>query len=91
MNETAATKLKMIEASTLCLIFGLLALIPVIGFFFGLAALWLSGTARLREKRFWNPAKPYRVWGTVCGTIGALLWGGIFVFFVGKVMIDAWL
>ena len=90
MNQTVAAKLKMMKASTLCLIFGLLALVPVIGFFFGLAALWLSGTARLQEKRFWNPARPYRLCGAVCGTIGALLWGGIFVFVVGNVVINAW-
>jgi hypothetical protein len=90
MNPTISAKLRMMKRSTLCLAFGLLALLPVIGFIFGLVALWLSGTVRAQEKRFWNPAKPYRVCGAICGTIGTLLWGGIFVFAVGNVVINAW-
>ena len=28
-----------------------------------------AGRVRVREKRFWNVAKPYRVWGTISGAI----------------------
>jgi hypothetical protein len=90
MNNNAIAKIKMMKASIRCLVFGLLALLPAIGLPFGLAALWVSGRIRLQEKRFWNPAKPYRVCGAICGAIGTLLWGGIFVFVVGNVVINAW-
>jgi hypothetical protein len=74
MNNPGAEKLKMLQASVRCLVYGLLALLPLIGLPFALAALWLAGRIRKQEKVYWNAAKPYRVIGTLCAAIGTLGW-----------------
>ncbi len=76
MNELPAAKIKMMKASTRCLIYGVLSLLPVIGLPFGLAALWISGRVRLQEKLFWNAARPYRIYGVVCAAVGTVLGTG---------------
>jgi hypothetical protein len=77
MNDIPAAKIKMMKSSIRCLIFGMLALLPVIGLPFGLAALWIAGRVRLKEKIYWNAAKPYRVYGVVCAAVGTILGTGI--------------
>jgi hypothetical protein len=74
MNDLPAAKIKMMKASTRCMIFGVLALLPVIGFPFALAALWISGRVRVQEKQFWNAARPYRIVGVACAAAGAVIW-----------------
>jgi hypothetical protein len=74
MNHSPAAKIKMMKASIRCLIYGLLALVPVIGLPFGLAALWISGRVRKQEKLLWNPARPYRIFGVSCAAGGTLIW-----------------
>ena len=74
MNDIPAAKINMIKGSIRCLIFGLLGLLPIIGLPFGLAALWISGRVRVKEKQFWNAAKPYRVWGVACAALAAVVW-----------------
>jgi hypothetical protein len=74
MNDLPAAKIKMMKGSVRCLIFGLLGLLPIIGLPFALAALWLSGRVRAKEKLFWNAARPYRIWGVACAAIGAVVW-----------------
>jgi len=69
-----AVKIKMIEASIRCLVFGVLALLPVIGLPFALVAGCQSGLARAREKQHWNPARKLRLVGLSCAISGALLW-----------------
>jgi hypothetical protein len=76
MNN-APDKIRMMKLSIRCFVDGLLGFIPIIGLGFALAALWFSGQARREEKRFWNPAKPYRIYGVVCAAIGAILWSSI--------------
>jgi hypothetical protein len=73
MNHAIA-KLKMMKASIRCLTLGLLGLLPLIGVPFALAALWSSFSARRMERQLWNPAKPHRVIGLVCASLGALIW-----------------
>jgi hypothetical protein len=90
MNDLPAAKIKMMKGSIRCLIYGMLSLVPMIGLVFGLAALWISGQVRMKEKQFWNPARPYRICGMVCAAVGTILWGGILVFIVGNAMIYAW-
>ena len=70
----ATVKLKMMKASIRCLAFGLLSLLPLIGAAFGLAGLLASFSARKQEKFFWNPAKPHRIIGLICASIGLLVW-----------------
>lgn len=66
--------MKMLKASNRCLIFGVLGLLPVIGLPFAVAALWLAGGIRRQEKRYWNPAKPYRMFGVTCAAAGTIGW-----------------
>lgn len=73
-NSPASVKLKMMKASTGCLALGLLSLLPLIGVPFALAALWASFSARKLERQSWNPAKPHRVIGLACASLGALIW-----------------
>ncbi len=77
MNTQAITKIQMLKSSMRCFVFGLLGLIPLIGLPFALTALWISGRVRVREKQFWNAARPYRIWGVICAAIGTILWTGI--------------
>ena len=74
MNDIATAKIKMMRGSLRCLTLGLLGLLPIIGPPFALAALWTSFSARRKERRFWNPAKPQRILGLICAAAGALLW-----------------
>ena len=85
MNNIPAAKIKMMKGSIRCLIYGLLSLLPVIGVPFGLAALWVSGRVHVKERQFWNPAKPYRIYGVVCAVIGTILGTGI----LGMIFIHA--
>lgn len=75
MNNDAAAKIRMMKQSTCCLVLGLLGLLPLIGVLFALPALAFSVLARRLEKRFWNPAKPQRIFGLVCAALGLFLWG----------------
>jgi len=74
MNEIPAAKIRMMQASMNCLVFGMLALIPIIGVPFGLTALWMSYFAHRCERQFWNPGKPYRVTGQLFAAVGVLVW-----------------
>ena len=74
MNEIPARKIKMLRSSIRCLVFGLLAFLPVIGLPFAFAALWISGSVRRQEKQLWNAAKPYRLIGATCAAFGTIIW-----------------
>jgi hypothetical protein len=82
MNSDAGEKIKMLKGSMRCFIFGMLGLLPVIGLPFALGALWVSGGVRAKEKKFWNAARPYRLWGIVCAAFGALAWSIVDTFLV---------
>jgi hypothetical protein len=80
--NTAAAKIQMIKSSIKCFAFGLLGLLPIIGLPFALAALWISGRVRVKEKQFWNAARHYRIWGVVCAAAGTILWGFILMLII---------
>lgn len=80
--DLPAVKIQMLKGSLRCLIFGLLGLLPVVGLPFALAALWLSGQVRVKEKLFWNAARPHRIAGVVCAAAGTLLWFLVIVLMV---------
>ena len=84
--NAATAKIQMLNGSMRCFVFGLLGLLPVIGFPFALAALWIAGQARVKEKQFWNAAKPYRVYGVACAAVGTVLWTGILAIVVARVL-----
>jgi hypothetical protein len=89
MNDDASAKIQMLKSSLRCFMFGLLGLLPLIGLPCGVAALWISGQTRAREKDFWNAAKPYRVWGVVCAALGLIFWCGILMIVIAHVIMSA--
>ena len=64
----------MLEGSLRCFAYGLLGLLPVIGLPFAIAALVISGKARVHENRLWNAARSYRLIGVVCAAAGTIFW-----------------
>lgn len=84
MNDDARARIQMLKNSLRCFRFGLLGLLPLIGLPCGVAALWISGQTRVQEKRFWNAAKPYRVWGVVCAALGLVFWCGILMIVITR-------
>jgi hypothetical protein len=89
MNTDAEAKIKMLNCSMRCFVFGMLGLIPVIGLPFAFAALWLSGRVRVKEKLFWNAARPYRIWGVVCAAGGTVFWGFILMLIIYSTVANA--
>jgi len=77
MNTDTEAKIQMLNGSMRCFVFGLLGLIPVIGLPFAIAALWISGRVRVKEKQMWNAARFYRIWGVVCAAGGTIFWSFI--------------
>lgn len=80
--NAAAAKIKMLNDSMQCFVFGLLGLLPVIGLPFALAALWIAGRVRVSEKQLWNAARSYRIWGVVCAAAGTILWSFILMLII---------
>ena len=74
IQTDADIKIQMIRNSIRCFACAMLGLIPVLGVGFAVAALVFAGKARVAERRFWNAAKPYRVFGTGLVTFTTLLW-----------------
>lgn len=73
-DDIPSAKIQMLKSSLRCFGFGLLGWIPLIGLPFALIALWISGHVRVKEKQLWNAGRPYRIWGMVIATAGALFW-----------------
>ena len=67
----------MLENSLQCYVCGLLGLLPVIGLPFALAALVISAKVRAGQKKNWNAARSYQVWGVVCAAAGTIFLGFI--------------
>jgi hypothetical protein len=86
MNQNAAAKIKMMQASMRCFAFGSLGLLPIIGLPFAVAALWISGRVQPLERQFWNPAKPYHLCGLTCAAIGAVAWSVADTFIIYQIV-----
>jgi hypothetical protein len=89
MNDAASAKLKMLNASTGCLVFGLLALLPVIGLPFGVTALWFAGRVRVLEKQHWNAAAHYCLIGGTCAALGTIFWTIVLIIIVFRAIMAA--
>ena len=89
MNADADAKIQMLKNSLRCFVYGLLGLLPVIGLPFALAALWISGRVRVKEKQMWNAARPYRIWGAVCAAFGTVLWTGVLAIVMARLLMIA--
>jgi len=89
MNTAAEVKIRMLQSSLRCFVFGLLGLLPVIGTPFAIAALWISGRVRVKEKQLWNAARPYRIWGIVCAAGGTIFWGFTLTIIIYQAVTDS--
>jgi len=66
-------KIQAINRSLRCFVFGLLALIPVLGLPMS-AIAWMHGYVVNRRCRGqWNPAQRYLLWGRALGLLGGLI------------------
>lgn len=90
MNNDAAAKITMIRCSRRCFGFGLAGMLPFIGLPFAVLALWNGGRARVRERQYWNAAKPYRIWGVVCAGIGTIIWALVAGILIFNAVTGAW-
>jgi hypothetical protein len=90
MNSDAAAKIAMLKGSSRCFVYGMLSLLPVIGLPFAIGALVSSGRARVREKQYWNAAKPYRIWGVICAITGITVGLGVFTIYA-LILINAYI
>jgi hypothetical protein len=77
MNSDVEVKIRMLENSLRCFVYGLLGLLPVVGFPFALAALVLSGQVRAGQKKYWNAARPYWIVGVLSAMAGTVFWSFI--------------
>ena len=88
--DNALQKIRMMERSTRCLVYGTLSMVlPLIGPFFALAAALESGSARRLEKSYWNPARPHRMIGVTLAYLSALTWGMFDAFIVFQIIWSA--
>jgi len=88
-NDSPSAKIQMLKSSMRCFVFGLLGLLPVIGFPFAIAALWISGQVRAAERQLWNAARPYRLWGVACAAVGTIFWAGVLAIVVARALMFA--
>ncbi len=81
----ADLKIRMIEQSIRCMVFGFLGLLPFIGPSFAIIAGWYSGQARHQEKYQWNPGRKLRLIGLGCAVTGVLLWSFVDILLLWKI------
>src|ERR1700744_1475894 len=55
-------------------VLGMLAFFSLAGLPFAVLALWIGGRVRVQEKRYWNAAKSFRIWGVMCAGAGMIMW-----------------
>ena len=67
------TKLRTIELSMRCFVFGLVSLIPILGLPLSVLALVTFRKLLSESAGQWNPAKYYWIWGAILGGIGGLI------------------
>ena len=89
MNKDSAAKIMLIQSSLQCLVFGVLGLFPVLGLPFAIAALWISGRVRAREKLYWNAARPQRIVGVACAAFGAVFWFAVIAIILFNVAVNS--
>ena len=80
---TSADKVRVIEQSLRCFVFGCLGLIPLLGLPFAILAIIRHLNVWSQGDRDWNPAKPYLIWGFGLAWLGGLIsLGALALFFV---------
>ena len=68
-----ALRIRLIERSLRCFVFGWLSLLPLIGLGPALLAIWLYPKVWSESKEEWNPARRYLAAGFCLGWLGVLI------------------
>ena len=77
---TPADKVRVIQQSLRCFVFGCLSLIPLLGLPFAILAVVRHLDTWSQGDREWNPAKAYLVWGFGLAWLGGLISLGALAF-----------
>ncbi len=78
-------KVETIKRSLRCFVFGLLALLPLIGIPMAVLAIGDYYRVTTRTGDRWNAARPYLVWGYALGLVGLLISSGAVLLVVAVV------
>ena len=78
-------RIRLIERSMRCYVFGVVGLIPLIGLGPSLLAIWLYASVWSESKEDWNPAKRYLTLGFCLG------WSGVLISTLTVVLFILWL
>jgi hypothetical protein len=79
-------KVQVIDRSLRCFAFGLVGLLPVIGFPFAIIALGEYTHVKRRKGSIWNPAERYLGIGSLCATAGL----GLSLLIVAVIALEIW-
>jgi len=88
-DDIPSAKIQMLKSSLRCFAYGLLGLLPIIGLPFAIAALVVSARVRTEQKKIWNAARPYWIWGVVCAAIGTVLWSVVDIILIYNAMTNS--
>ena len=66
-------RIEVIQGSKRCYLFGVLGLVPLLGFPFALTALMRYRRIHSANGSAWNPASSYLTWGFGYGILGLLI------------------
>jgi hypothetical protein len=75
--DTPAERIRLIEGSLRCFVFGCLSLLPVLGLVFGILAVLQAGLLPAQPPGDWNPGRRYALAGYALGWLGGLISLGI--------------
>lgn len=87
--ELVANRMSTAEAISISLrafVCGIFGLLPVVGLFPGLYAMYCWSRVHDRFRHTWNPAGPYLVAGLLLGTIGLILSTILILLVIGSVI-----
>jgi hypothetical protein len=88
-SELAANRMSTAEAISISLrtfVCGMFGLLPVVGLFPGLYAMYCWSRVHGCFRQQWNPAAPYLVAGLLLGTIGLILSTILILLLIGSIM-----
>lgn len=66
-------RVRLLDRSLRCFVFGMLSLIPVLGLPMSILAWWHGHVASRQSKGQWNPARHYVLWGRALAWLGCLV------------------
>lgn len=66
-------RIRMLEGSLACFVYGWLSLLPIVGLAFSLLGIRSYASVRLESAGEWNAAQPYLTAGMILAGIGGLL------------------